>query len=779
MVFLPSIRRLLSRSCVLAILIISPALIEPGTARAQFIETFDDGDFDSNPAWIGEVDRWTIGSVDGPALQSAGTAAPDTIYLATASAASYGSWRFTFAHRGVNLSSFNGARIFFIADRADTRDAVVGYYLQLGTNNADALSLWRADGSLASQRTELGRSAVALLLGDSSWVDIVVERDVFGRFRVFADNELVISATDSRHTSSAFFSVWVKHTAQAGASFLLDDIHVVEEEAEVGPVPRPLELVINEILFDPLPGQSEFIELHNRGESSFDLRALRFRDDRSELLPLTYSSRPVAPGEFIVLVEDSLAFLTTIRDIPFITPETWPSLNNGGDAVILSGPQGVIDSVRYDGGGSTGGISLERIDPEAPPEPYNFSTSQDPAGSTPGRVNSVFSIDEAGPAIRFVEEIAPGVLEVHFSEPIRVAEIAAASVRYDDAVAELVALSDASIQLTFDEATLRDPTIELRDVRDRKGNRSAAVEHDISFYPRPGDLSLNEIMFEPAADRYDGRADQVEFIELVNTSGRRLSLTSLMRTRAVDEHGDADTLWLGRDYASAPPGAYVVVSDDDSSALRNAFPASGFEADAVFVRAPGLTLPNGGDQIRIHNRLGDEIEAVMYLPEWHHPDVTVSRGMSLERIDLAAPADDAASWSTSAAPDGATPGAQNSLAYESPPAPGVDRYGVSINPSPFSPDGDGHEDAAVITYSLRAGAPNIRVRIFDMEGFEVRSLQPAGLSGSSGRLVWDGRGDGGRSLRVGVYILVFEAVDAESRAVEHFKLPVVLMRRFG
>ena len=771
------VRRILLRLFVLSIPISLPSLLSPGTASAQLADDFEDGDFYSSPSWQGDKDRWMIGSLDGPALQSNGIAAADTIHLATASTAAFGSWRFTFAHRSVNLSAFNGARIFFIADRADSRESAVGYYLQLGTNNGDAISLWRADGSLADRRTELGRSAGPLVQGDSSRLDIVIERDVFGRFRVLADGELVISATDGRHTTAAFFCVWVKHTAQGAASFLLDDIHVTEEKQVEGPVPRPLELVINEILFDPLPGQSEFIELQNRSAASFDLRMLRFRDERSEPLPLTYSNRLIAPGEYLVLAQDSASFQSTVQDVPFLTPETWPSLNNSGDAVVLSGPQGVIDSLWYDGIGSARGTSLERIDPEAPAKPYNFSASTDPTGSTPGRANSVFLIDDAGPSIRFVEETGPGVLELHFNEPIRMADINSAAVLSDDTVFELLPLSDASIQLTF-SGTLTDPTIEVRDVRDRKGNLSEVAEHYISFYPRRGDLTINEIMFEPAADPYDGRADQVEFVELVNTSRRRLSLGALMRTRAADEHGDADTLWFGREYGSLLPDSYLVISGDDSASVREAFPASGIDANTMFVRVSGLTLPNGGDHIRIHNRLGETLDEVAYLPEWHHPQVTESRGYSLERIDVAAPANDAASWSTSTALDGATPGALNSLAFEPAPATGTAMYGLSIHPSPFSPDGDGHEDAAVISYHLRSRVPNIRVRIFDTEGFEVRTLQPAGLSGPDGRFIWDGRGDAGRTLRVGVYIIVFEAMGGETRTVERFKKPVVLTRQF-
>jgi hypothetical protein len=171
----------------------------------------------------------------------------------------------------------------------------------------------------------------------------------------------------------------------------------------------------------------------------------------------------------------------------------------------------------------------------------------------------------------------------------------------------------------------------------------------------------------------------------------------------------------------------------------------------------------------------DIVDEVSYAPAWHHPDLSDRRGVSLERIDLAAPASDPTNWSSSASVDGASPGASNSVAFVS--TNKSEEYGFVIEPSPFSPDGDGIEDAAVITYRLRAPIANIRVRVFDVNGFEVRELVPADLTAGEGRLVWDGRDDSGRLLRVGVYIVVFESAGGNNRKAEIYKRPVVLAKR--
>lgn len=757
--------------------VVVASLINPPPAGAQLVDSFDDGDFHTGPGWTGQTERWQIGDMHGPALQSNGAATADTIYLSLTSEAAFGTWEFAIEHRSVNLSSFNGSRIFLISDRENPRQSAVGYYLQFGTNNADAISLWRSDGSLASQRVELARSTEPLAAGDSNRFHIVAERDAFGRFRVYANDVLILSATDRGHTTSSFFSIWVKHSALGAQSFLFDDVAIAEVNTDdfEGPVPQSGDIVINEVLFDPSDGATEFIELQNRGGTSFDLRLLWFRDAQSDPIPISYTSYALEPGEFAVVAGDASALGTTGDGVPLLQPEPWPPLNNGGDTIVLTGPDGTIDSLSYDGSGSIRGVSLERIDPDGPTEPYNFATSVDDNGSTPGRINSIFAIDEEPPRIRFVEQTGRATLELHFSEPVRTDDITPSAVRYISPALDIEPLSETSIRILVDGPPT-EPSIGVDNIRDRKGNRSESLTHDVAFLPQPGELALSEIMYEPLVDPYDGRADQVEFVELVNAGSRRLSVAQFMRTRREDDAGNADTLRFGQAFAALMPGAFLVVSNHDSADVRAAFPSTSVDAPTVYVRAGGLTLPNGGDLLRIHNRLGEPLDEVAYEPKWHHPDLAVTRGFSLERIDTGASVADAANWSSSAAAEGASPGAANSLGFV--PSPAWTSTGITVEPSPFSPDGDGHDDAAVISYRVRSANPNIRIRIYDLDGFEVRALVPAALAKTEGRVVWDGRDNADRMLRIGIYIIVFEAVDAESRLVEQYKRPVVLARSF-
>ena len=89
---------------------------------------------------------------------------------------------------------------------------------------------------------------------------------------------------------------------------------------------------------------------------------------------------------------------------------------------------------------------------------------------------------------------------------------------------------------------------------------------------------------------------------------------------------------------------------------------------------------------------------------------------------------------------------------------------VQVEPRVFSPNGDGVNDRAGISYTLvQLMRPvGVEVNIFDLSGRRVRSLF-AGEAGSGAYdLDWDGRDESGSLLPVGLY-LVRVKVDTERK----------------
>lgn len=173
-------------------------------------------------------------------------------------------------------------------------------------------------------------------------------------------------------------------------------------------VPKSLDIVLNELLYEPLDNACEFIELYNTSFNFFDLHDIwiGLRDGRTNeiknLSRVSKDSRLMYPGQYIVLSKDSHFFtLNTDNNNHgnFVTIDNLPTLNNsGGTLVLLDTSNTIIDEFTYSPElhfpllNSTKGVSLERINPLGNTnESSNWHSASSSAGfSTPGYQNSQF-----------------------------------------------------------------------------------------------------------------------------------------------------------------------------------------------------------------------------------------------------------------------------------------------------------------------------------------------------------------------------------------------------
>lgn len=102
----------------------------------------------------------------------------------------------------------------------------------------------------------------------------------------------------------------------------------------------------------------------------------------------------------------------------------------------------------------------------------------------------------------------------------------------------------------------------------------------------------------------------------------------------------------------------------------------------------------------------------------------------------------------------------------------------SVAPSLFSPDNDGTDDVAVVSYTLPGPGYVANMMIFDALGRLVRTLEKNILLPVSGRIFWDGRGDGNRVPGTGIYVIFIEIFDLNGRT-SRWKLPLVLAKRLN
>lgn len=182
------------------------------------------------------------------------------------------------------------------------------------------------------------------------------------------------------------------NTTDLSGSFILP------EAGEAG------DLVINEILFDPVTGGSDWVELYNRSDKLIDLYNWQLGNNDNGILgnlsPIT-DHYLLSPDDYVVLTEDSLQIL---QYYPAAVPGKYylmdlPTFNNDSSTVYLLQDNTIRDKVSYIEDwhftllDDTEGKSLERIDPsESSDDPKNWHTAAEAIGfATPGRVNSQYS----------------------------------------------------------------------------------------------------------------------------------------------------------------------------------------------------------------------------------------------------------------------------------------------------------------------------------------------------------------------------------------------------
>ncbi len=155
-------------------------------------------------------------------------------------------------------------------------------------------------------------------------------------------------------------------------------------------------LIINEIMYSPISGQAEWIELFNSRNTALDAQLWSMSDaDSNQSMVISKNRFEVAPQTFLVLAADSsIANDFDLNNSPLLVIKKWPSLNNDWDQVfIFDANKNVIDEVSYKSSwGRNDGFSLERINPNlASNDSSNWSSCVLlRPGGTPGRTNSIY-----------------------------------------------------------------------------------------------------------------------------------------------------------------------------------------------------------------------------------------------------------------------------------------------------------------------------------------------------------------------------------------------------
>jgi len=184
-----------------------------------------------------------------------------------------------------------------------------------------------------------------------------------------------------------------------------------------------MEMVINEILFNPKSGASDYIEFYNRSNKILDASKLYVANRNSSgaiSSAKLISTIPyyIFPGDYIVATEDAvnlpLNYMVQNPDAVFVVSSMPSFPDDKGDVILLNLQGAIVDEVKYLDDwqfaliANPEGVSLERIDPDGvSQEATNWHSAASTAGyGTPTYKNSQYKLLQS---INATIEITPKV----------------------------------------------------------------------------------------------------------------------------------------------------------------------------------------------------------------------------------------------------------------------------------------------------------------------------------------------------------------------------------
>jgi methionine-rich copper-binding protein CopC len=218
-------------------------------------------------------------------------------------------------------------------------------------------------------------------------------------------NETLIGSQLYSYNLNAISDCWL-NTAVRNGTFILPES------------PQEGDVVVNEILQNPLTGGQDWIELYNNSDKVINLKdwqLANYDNDTIDNFKTIMSNYLLQPNDYVVLGKDSTFVKQNYAfSIPgkFLFSEL-PSYNNDSGSVYLIYNSEIIDKVSYldawhfDLLDDTDGVSLERIDPNGNSNSeFNWhSAAEDVGFATPGRINSQYRPAVSNGELTFSDDI--------------------------------------------------------------------------------------------------------------------------------------------------------------------------------------------------------------------------------------------------------------------------------------------------------------------------------------------------------------------------------------
>ncbi len=530
-------------------------------------------------------------------------------------------------------------------------------------------------------------------------------------------------------------------------------------------------VVINEIMADPSPviglPNAEYIELRNNSSSIINL--FKWRIDNGSTTAIISINHQLAPDSMVILCSKSQAvFFNAPSKTLGLT--SFPALTNEGDLITLTAPDGkTIHAVSYDINSygnpvqSTGGWSLEMMDPRMPCNGLNWRASTNSKGGTPGAENSMyrkFSVDNTIEALQCTA-INEKRLLLTLNHGADSTSLAAAShyqmAGWNNAVINAKPIpplfNSVEISLNVALETNRIYLLKVAPVKHCNSGKfdSLEIRTGLAKAPEAGDLVINEILFDPPTGGTD-------FIELHNPTTALINVRDLM-IGSRNAGGTVGTAFAVSDKDHHLfPGDFLLLSSDTGFVKRQ-WPKSSRQKMMAVKSLPGL--PDSKGNCLVMNKQGKLIDEFHYTDDMHYPLLSNKTGVSLERVDPRSPSTATGNWhSASSDANYATPGLVNSQFRN---LDTTENFNIRLFPALISPNNDGMDDLLNIQYQFNETGNLMSAFVFNQNGQLLSTIIDNRLCGTAGSFSWNGFDTKNNRLPAGVYVVLIETFNLSGK----------------
>lgn len=423
------------------------------------------------------------------------------------------------------------------------------------------------------------------------------------------------------------------------------------------------DLVINELMYAPIVGEPEWLEIYNNSTKQINLKGYQVGNSSSKS-KVVFQDVILKPEEYFIVTKDSAVFMR-FTNISKAVVSTFPTLNNTKDkVVILDSLDRTIDSLEYKS--SWGGISsksLERFEfAKSSTDSTNWKTSVHQLGATPGIINSISQkkIDVAltqlifnpasplaGQRVKISVAVSNrGKAGTSFRLLLNKVDKSGNKQRVEDSNTMLISSGAAlAYEFSFAIESLQtkltfEAVVELSGDEDQTNN---SITASVTPGYIPGIISINEIMYNPLNG-------EPEWIELYNTSNIDVdledwSITDILTTPQKQVVKAKDTFF--------PKNTFMVIAKD--STIKNYHK----EIPSKMIVTSFANLNNDADGVVIKDSRNTTIDSVRYESKWGGEN-----GKSLERKQFSVSSNEKTNWGSSKDLELSTPGRINSAAIK-------------------------------------------------------------------------------------------------------------------